>query len=122
MMQEHIFALASAVVQPSEEEKPLLTALCSAAAAELAGRLRDGVTPEDCGDAFPCAAALLAAAGLLPCRCGGEVEQFSAGDVSVRTGGGNRLLEAAGTLRRQAGTLLEPYAGDGGFAFLGVRG
>lgn len=65
-MLEHIMSLASAIVQPSEAEKPLLAALCTAAQARLAGRLRAGLSPEDCADAFPCAAALLAAAGLLP--------------------------------------------------------
>lgn len=119
-MQDYIFSLAAAIVQPQEEEKPLLAALCAAAEAKLAGRLRDGLAPADCGNAFPCAAALLAAAGLLPCRSGGAVEQFTAGDVSIRTGGG--LAAAAAAMERQAGALLEGYAADGGFAFLGVRG
>ena len=79
-MLEQIVHLAEAIVQPSETERPLLTALCAAAGAEIEGRLRDGISPEDCGDAFPCAAALLAAASILPCRSGGDVEQFSVGD------------------------------------------
>ena len=70
-MLEQIVRLAEAIVQPSEAEQPLLTALCEAAEAELARRLREGLTPEDCGGVFPCAAALLAAAGLPPCRGGG---------------------------------------------------
>lgn len=120
-MLEHIMSLASAIVQPSEAEKPLLAALCTAAQARLAGRLRAGLSPEDCADAFPCAAALRAAAGLLPCRgSGGEVQQFSAGDVSIRTGGS--LGEAAAAMERQAMALLDAYSEDGGFAFLGVRG
>ena len=105
-MLEQIVHLAEAIVQPSEAEKPLLslsllTALCAAAGAEIEGRLRDGISPEDCGDAFPCAAALLAAAGVLPCRSGGDVEQFSVGDVSLRTGGGGQVCEAAAAMRRQ---------------------
>ena len=67
-MLEHIMSLASAIVQPSEAEKPLLAALCTAAQARLAGRLRAGLSPEDCAAAFPCAAALLAAGGRLPGR------------------------------------------------------
>lgn len=118
-MYEHIISLASVIAQPTEEEKPLLAALCASAETELRGRLRPGVAPADCGDAFACAAALLAAAGLMPCRPGG-VEQFTAGDVSIRTGGGT--AETASAMRRQAEKLLSPYIGDGGFAFLGVRG
>lgn len=121
-MLEHILHLAEAIVQPSDAEKPLLTALCAAAEAELARRLREGLSPEDCGDVFPCAAALLAAAGLLPCRSGGDVEQFSAGDVSLRTGGGGQVCEAAAAMRRQAASMMAGYWGDDAFAFQGVPG
>ena len=121
-MLEQIVHLAEAIVQPSETERPLLTALCAAAGAEIEGRLRDGISPEDCGDAFPCAAALLAAAGILSCRSGGDVEQFSVGDVSLRTGGGGQVCEAAAAMRRQAASMMAGYWGDDAFAFLGVRG
>lgn len=121
-MFEHVLCLASAIVQPSDEEKPLLSALCAAAMAELAQRLREGVPPDQCGDAFPCAAALTAAAGLLPCRDGGSVEQFSAGDVSVRSGGSGQMQQAATLMLRQAAAMMAPYWNDDGFAFVGVRG
>lgn len=121
-MFEHVLSLASVIVQPSEEEKPLLAALCAAAVTDLTGRLRPSLTPEDCGDAFPCAAALSAAAAMLPCRGGGDVEQFSAGDVSVRTGGSGGARQAAGEMRRRAEEIIAPYAADGSFAFRGVRG
>ena len=117
-MLEQIVHLAEAIVQPSETERPLLTALCAAAGAEIEGRLRDGISPEDCGDAFPCAAALLAAAS----RSGGDVEQFSVGDVSLRTGGGGQVCEAVAAMRRQAASMMAGYWGDDAFAFLGVRG
>jgi len=114
-----VMSLAEAIVRPNEAELPLLTAMCTAAVTELTGRLREGLSPEDCGDAFSCAAALLAAAGMLPCRGSGDVEQFSVGDVSLRMGG-----EGTGgdTLRRQAERMMAPYCGDSDFAFLGVRG
>ena len=115
-MLEQIVHLAEAIVQPSEAERPLLTALCAAAGAEIEGRLRDGISPEDCGDAF------LAAASILPCRSGGDVEQFSVGDVSLRTGGGGQVCEAAAAMRRQAASMMAGYWGDDAFAFLGVRG
>ena len=120
-MFEQILYLAAAIVQPTEEERPLLTAMCTAAMAELTRRLREGLSPEDCGDAFPCAAALLAAAGVLPCRSHGEAEQFSVGDVSLRTSGG-RICETANAMRRQAAGMMSPYWSDDEFAFLGVRG
>ncbi len=121
-MLEQIFYLAAVIARPSEEEKPLLTALCTAADAELSRQLKDGIRPEDCGDAFPCAAALLAAAGLLPCRSEENAEQFTVGDVSVRTGGGGQACETAAAMRRQAAGMMAPYRGDGEFAFQGVKG
>ena len=120
-MYEKIYALACAVAAPTEAEKPLLEALCSAAQADLAGRLRQDVAPEDCSDAFLCAAALLAVSGLLPCREAGGVEQFTVGEVSVRTGSSGGCTASA-ALRSQAAALLAPYCGDGSFAFLGVKG
>ena len=118
-MHEEILALAKALSQPAEAELPLLEALCAAAEAELAGGLREGLAPEDCSDAFRCAAALLATAALLPGREAGEAVQFTAGEVSLRAGGG---CETAAALRRQAEALMAPYRPDGGYAFLWVRG
>ena len=48
-MHEKILTLAKAIVRPAEEEEALLDALCTAAEAELTGRLREDVSPEDCG-------------------------------------------------------------------------
>ena len=119
-MHEKILSLAEAIVSPSDQERPLLDSLCSCAEAQIAGRLSDGVTPEDCADAFTCAAALSAAAGLLSCRGAGNIEQFTAGEVSMRfsapSGG------AASSLQQQADALMAPYWRDDSFAFLGVRG
>lgn len=121
-MLEQIISLTAAIAHPSEEEMPLLTALCTAAKAELVRRLREDVAPEDCGSAFPCAAALLAAAGLLPCRSGGNTEQFSVGDVSLRTGSGDWTCEAAAAMRRQAASMMAAYWNDDAFSFQGVKG
>ena len=99
----------------------LARAICAPTEAELASRLGTEVSPADCGDAFSCAAALLTAAGLLACRTGGEAEQFTVGDVSLRTGSGGSG-GGAETLRRQAERLMAPYWQDDGFAFLEVRG
>lgn len=118
-MHEEIFRLADTIARPAEEERALLDALCASAEAEIASRLREGETPESCGSSFQCAAALLAAAGLLPCRDTSGAAQFSAGDVSLKTNG---ACEAAAAMRRQAAAMMAPFWNDGDFAFLGVRG
>lgn len=120
-MHEEILRLASAIARPSEDEEALLEALCTAAETEITQRLREDVTPEQCGSVFFCAAGLLAAAGLLPCREYGGVEQFTAGEVSLRKGGG-RACETAAAMRRQAAAMMAPYWRDDGFVFRGVRG
>ena len=118
---ERIMELAEAIASPEESERPLLDALCTAAETAAAGRLKDGLTPKDCGFKFLCAAAMLAAAGLLPCRENGGVEQFTAGDVTIRTGGSDGCGDGA-SLRRQAALLMADYWKDDGFAFVGVKG
>lgn len=120
-MFDQVYHLAAAVTLPTEGERPLLEALCASAQEELIRRLRPGLTPEDCGDTFLCAAAMLAAAGLMPCREGDAVEQFSAGDVSLRTGN-EGACAAAASLRRHAAEMMAPYWADDDFAFAGVKG
>ena len=88
--------------------------------AALALSARPGVTVADCREAFLCAAGYLAAAGLLAGR-GGAVEQFTAGEVSIRTGSAGHRGEE---LRTLAGRLMAPYSQGGAdaFAFRGVPG
>lgn len=101
-----------------EGEDELLLPLAQAALRELTGRLRPGVSPEDCGSAFPLAAAMLAVERLERTEGSGQVEYFTAGDITLRLrGGGDRGLSA------QAERLLEPWLRDrGSFSFQGVRG
>jgi hypothetical protein len=115
-----IVELAKSVASPSESEEALLETLCTAAEGELLTYLRPGVTAEDCQEAFCCAAALLAVSTLVACRESGGVEQFTVGEVSVRSGGGSSAR--ADALRQQALYMLLPYCADDGFAFLGVPG
>lgn len=122
MIHEKVLSLAAAIAQASGEETALLEALCTAAEAQVAQRLREGCTVEACGDAFYPAAAMLAAAGMLTCRSGGDVEQLQAGDMSLRLGPGGGVCEAAAVLRRQCALLMAPYWEDDSFAFTGVRG
>ncbi|MDE7260465.1 MAG: hypothetical protein K2N78_00125 [Oscillospiraceae bacterium] len=120
-MFEQIPLLAAAITTPTEAERPLLAALCTAAIDEVTRKLRPGLTAADCGDAFLCAAAMTAAAGLMSCRSSGDVEQFSAGDVSLRSGSGGDSCKAASMLRHAA-EMMESYWADGSFAFTEVKG
>ena len=56
MMQDTILSLATAITSPADQELPLLESLCACAEAQIAGRLSDGTAPEDCAEAFTCAA------------------------------------------------------------------
>ena len=56
-MREEILTLARIVSGAGETEEALLESLCQAARLRWEGRLRQGLTPEDCGRAFACAAA-----------------------------------------------------------------
>lgn len=120
-MTEEIYTIAAAIAAPSEGETDLLELLCAAAEQELTATLRPGVAATDCREAFLCAAGYLAAAGLLAGR-GGQTEQFTAGEVSIRTAAaGSRGAE----LRALAERLMAPYSDSGGggaFAFREVPG
>lgn len=120
-MQEKILEYAGMLGGAEEGREGLLEALCEAAETELAGRLRSGVTPEGCGEAFPVAAAWLALAGMCAGACAqGEASGWSAGAVSVS--GAAPAKERAGTLREQALRLMGPYLRDEEFFFRGVQG
>ncbi len=117
-MDEKTMRYARALVEPTEAEEELLAALCAAASAELTRRLRPGLAPADCGDAFPCAAAYTAAACFLPARAG--TDEFTAGDVSLKPS--SSFSQTLPVLMDKAESLIAPYVSDSGFAFLGVRG
>lgn len=120
-LQETVLTLARAVSGAGEQDEVLLETLCRAAEAYWRGRLRQGVTAEDCGEAFPCAAAFTAAADLAVGQDGG-IESFTAGSVSVKGGGGESAARRAESLRRSAEERMAPFAEPGDFAFQGVRG
>ena len=120
-LQETVLTLARAVSGAGEQDEVLLETLCRAAEAYWRGRLRQGVTAEDCGEAFPCAAAFTAAADLAAGQVGG-IESFTAGSVSVKGVGGESAARRAESLRRSAEERMAPFAEPGDFAFQGVRG
>ena len=99
-----------------EEQDTLLLPLIEAAQDSLQRRLKAGVSPRDCGSAFPLAAALTAMDGLDRAAGEGDVSSFTAGEVSIR------LQEQSGSRAEQAEQLLAPGLGETGFAFRGVEG
>lgn len=119
-MHEKIYEMAAQAVSPSEAEQSQLDTLCTAAEAELTGQLRDGITAEVCGSIFIFAAALIAASEMMLLRSVNEVEQFTAGEVSIRSG--QDKAAAAASLRQQAKALMAPFSDDSSFAFMGVQG
>lgn len=118
-MTQRIMELARTLGQVSEGEEELLITLCGAAQKELAGSLRDGVTPRDCPEAFALAGAWLVLAGLKISRSAEGPESFTAGDVTVRSGGAENKAQL---LRRQAKRILSGWTKDEQFAFYGVTG
>ena len=116
-MEEEILELCRAMGAGADQEallRPLIRAVTDA----LTGRLRTGITPEDCGSAFPLAAAMVAMDGLNYACGGGGVTSFTAGEVSIRTESGF----AKDSRTAQAERLMAPWLGETGFAFQGVRG
>lgn len=119
-MQEKILALAAGLTGAGEEEQELLCALCAAAAQMWSGRLRPGLTPEECGEVFACAVAFTAAADFGMGRNSGGVESFTVGELSVKTGSGGG--DRSGNWRKSAERLMAPYTLAEDFCFKGVQG
>ena len=118
-MLEEITAIASELSHATASEGNALDKLCTAACGEIEGKLREGISKEDCEGAFICAAAWLAAAALASARSSGEdVSSLRAGDLSVT----KRSVAEYERLRKQAWELMAPYVKDSGFCFRGVCG
>lgn len=118
MMKEAVFAQAVLLAgQLEEKQRELLRVLCSAAVSMLAARLREGITPESCREEFVLAASLYALADLN--RVDGVViQEFRAGDLTVKQGSGTGEAVSR-CCQRQAEAILGPYLRDR-FAFLEV--
>lgn len=118
-MTQEIMALCGAMGAAADQEElllPLIQAVCE----RFAGRLREGVTPEDCGPAFPLAAAMTVMdrlSGITGGGSAGEVTSFTAGDLTIR-----RRAESRKSLSEQAEELLAPWLKTTGFCFQGVEG
>ena len=119
MLTEQVYAQAAVLAgEVDARQQALLKVLCGAAVSSLASRLREGLTPEDCRGDFITAASLHALAALGSAAAEGLVEEFKAGDLTVRQGTA-AMDAAARCLQMQAETLMGPYLKDR-FAFLGV--
>ena len=99
-----------------EENQTMLEAVCAAAVNSLAVRLRDNIRPEDCLSDFVTAAAMYAMAAMSEVGTMAQLEQVTAGDLTVRKGSGN---SAVSCLRYQAEMLMKPYLQET-FVFVGV--
>ena len=120
-MHQSILMLAKQIPACAQTGETLLDAFCTAAEAELRGRLPEGTEAEALGERFVCATALLTAAMCAAsAESGSESETLRAGNVSVSRKGGTARA-AASALRAQAFALLPDSVTDDGFAFLGVK-
>ena len=109
----------------TQDQEEVLTALCGEAMRTWEGRLREGLTPEDCRGAFVPACAWTALAGLAPALEAGAPtpRSFTAGDLSVSMGGsGGDWNRAVYRLKDRAEELMAGYTRDDGFFFREVAG
>ena len=101
-------AFAQAVLLAGEldgRQRELLKVLCAAAAASLTARLRAGVTEAECRTELVMAASLYALADLTGMDECTAVQEFKAGDLTVKKGGITGEA-AARSLQRQAEDLF----------------
>ncbi len=120
-MTERIMALCGAM-GANEDQEELLLPLVQAVRDQLAGRLRPGIMPGDCGPAFALAAAMITMerlSGLQEEGSAGEVTSFTAGDLTIQKRSGG---QTAKSLSEQAEEMLAPWLRDEGFLFRGVAG
>lgn len=110
-----ILELAMTLGKCSPEEWEPLAILSGQAATQLEHRLRKGITPQDCGDAFVLAGAWTVLAHYA--LSNEKVDQFSAGDVTVYH---RDAKEQSTALLLQAEQIIRPYVCDEGFCFRGV--
>lgn len=114
---EQIYAQALLLTQDATEKQlPMLEILCRTAENSLRGKLRDGISPEDCMPDFVASASLYALAALSELDEDMQMDQIRLGDVTLRRGSTNA---AACCLRYQADQMMAPYVKDS-FAFMGV--
>ncbi len=118
-VEELVFAQAKVLAGELEKnQEAMLKLLCAMAASSMAARLRKGLRPEDCKAEFVAAASLLALAALGGASDDKEIQEFQAGDLTVKRGGIGKDA-ASRCLRTQAEILMGPFLQDR-FSFAGV--
>ena len=118
-LKEQVFAQAALLAGDLDgRQTELLKLLCAASAGSLAARLREGLTPEDCKADFIAAASLFALANLNAVGDVSRVEEFKAGDLTVKQSNQSRDV-ASKCLMNQAELMIAPYMKDG-FSFRGI--
>lgn len=115
-MTEQVVALAEMLGRVTADER--LRMMCRLAQERLEGMLRPGISPDECGESFPLAAALMAL-GMSDNTDTDGISAFTAGDVTIRRDGACPRGES---LEGQALRLMRPFLQDGGFVFREVRG
>ena len=109
-IRDQVFAQAVLLAGELEGKRAdLLNALCTAVTASLTARLKEGLTPDDCKADFVAAASLFALAALGGTESMDQVEEFKAGDLTVKRGSRDA---ASNCLRRQAELMILPYLKD----------
>ena len=117
MMTDLVYAQAALLAgQLEPQQAELLKILCQAAEVSLRNQLRDGLTAENCKADFVAAASLFALAALNEAGQAGTLEEFRAGDLTVKRSG---MDTSSRCLQRQAELIIQPFLKDG-FVFLGV--
>ena len=119
MMKEQAFAQALLMTGDLEEtRRQLLRILCGAAVSSLRLRLKPELRVEEYAQDLIVAASLYAVAALEDAAGETVLEEFKAGDLSVKQSSEKKVISAA-ALQKQAEELMKPYFADG-FAFVGV--
>ena len=116
-MKDLVFSQAALLAgQLEERQTELLKLLCQGAVTTLEVRLRDGLTAQDCKADFVAAASLYALAALNEAEGTADLEEFRAGDLTVRRSG---MDTSSRCLQKQADLIIQPFLKDC-FLFLGV--
>ena len=119
MMKDQVFSQALLLAgELDEHQMDVLHSLCGAFTASLAAKLKEGLTAEDCKADFVAAASLYALASLSSIDEDVQVQEFKAGDLTVKKSSAAKET-AAVCLEKQADMLIAPYLKDR-FAFVGV--
>ncbi|MBQ8974736.1 MAG: hypothetical protein IJ072_03300 [Oscillospiraceae bacterium] len=96
----------------------LLQTVCGEAYLQMKAALKDGVEPEQCGDSFVTACAILAVS-ILRTLEGQNIKSYTAGKVSVTWD--EDMASAGKRMERLAMSLISQYTKDDDFSFRGVK-